>query len=76
MNNSTLVESYFDSLKQSTTGYKGTVLETGFTALNTIADLLANQAKPLDPDQCQAVSQLLKEVNMLTFLAYEQTLKH
>ena len=73
MNNSTLVESYFDNPSNKKLH---SLLETGFHSLNTIADLLANQAKPLEPTQCEAVGQLLKEVNMMTFLAYEKTVKH
>lgn len=73
MNNSTLVEAYFD---QPNNKNLNSLLTTGFTCLNTIADLLANQHAPLEPRQCEAVGQLLKEVNMLTFLAYEKAVKH
>lgn len=73
MHNSTSVENYFD---HPTAKKIHTLLETGFTCLNTIADLLANQREPLEPRQCEAVGQLLKEVNMLTFLAYEKAVKH
>lgn len=73
MNNSTIVEDYFD---HPTSKKIHALLETGFTCLNTIADLIANQREPLESQQCEAVGQLLKEVNMLTFLAYERTVKH
>lgn len=72
MYNSTIVESYFDQPKK----HLHAAVELGYTALNTIADLLANQAKPLEPTQCEAIGQLIKEVNMLAFLAYEKTVKH
>jgi hypothetical protein len=72
MYNSTIVESCFDHPKK----HLQAAVELGFHSLNTIADLLANQAKPLEPTQCEAVGQLIKEMNMLTFLAYEKTVKH
>lgn len=73
MNNSTIVESYFDNPSAKKLH---SLLETGFASINTIADLIANQARPLEPEQCEAVGHLIKEINMLVFVAYEKTIKH
>lgn len=75
MNNTTLVEAYFDTRNHSNT-LKNSAVECGFASLDTIASLLANQREALPPEQCEAVGQLLKEVSMMTFMAYERAAKH
>ena len=75
MNNSTLVENYFDRTPRNDT-LKNSAVEVGFTALDTLAHLISNQANPLQPEECQAVGQLIREVSMMTFLAYEKTRNH
>lgn len=80
MNNSTLVEAYFDPKHshhtRSLDRLNNQAVETGFASLNTIATMLSNMREPLSPEQCEAIGQHIKEVGMLTFLAYEKAVKH
>jgi hypothetical protein len=73
MNNSTLVEAYFDNTQSR---LNNQAVETGFASIDTLATMLSNMREPLSPQLCEAIGQHIKEVSMLTFLAYEKAVKH
>ncbi len=73
MNNSTLVEAYFD---QPNNKNLNSLITAGFSSIDTLATMLSNMREPLSPQLCEAIGQHIKEVSMLTFLAYEKAVKH
>lgn len=73
MNNSTLVEAYFDHPNNKNLN---SLITAGFSSIDTLATMLSNMREPLSPQQCEAIGQHIKETSMLTFLAYEKAVKH
>lgn len=72
MFDTTAVERFFCATPESRPQAVEDLLTAGTAGINTVADLLANQKDPLEPGQLQEIAQLLKELSMLTFGAWEK----
>lgn len=71
MNNSTLAEALLlDLTAKINPQHAASAVEQGLAAIDTIGTLLQGRAVALEPEQLEAVGQLLKEAAMLSLCAF------